>query len=109
MSQTEAEPRRVLVVAGSEGERVLELARRLPADGLMICIDGDRAAAARATDSFAREGVAARVNVMIGDPLLLLRKVAGPFDLIVTPGGSQSRLARQLESKLAPGGRILDL
>jgi predicted O-methyltransferase YrrM len=109
VSQTAQTPRRVLVVGRSDREGVLAAAKRLPADGLMICIDGDRHAAARAIAHFEREGVARRVSVMVGEPALFLRKVAGPFELILASGGHGIDLAEELRAKLAPGGRILDL
>ena len=99
----------MLVVGASGGDRVIAQARELPADGLMICIDGDRRAAAAAAAAFARDGLAGRVSVMVGDPSLFIRKVAGPFDLILTAGGYGDRLAEQLRAKLGPAGRILDL
>lgn len=108
MSQQEP-ARRVLIVGASEGERVLALARAVPADGLVICLEGDRRAAARAAELFRREGLGARVNVMIGDPALFIRKVAGPFDLIAAAGDLAARLDGPLRARLAPGGRILDL
>ena len=99
----------MLIVGASEGARVLALARDVPGDGLVICIEGDRRAAARAAEAFRLEGLGARVNVMIGDPALFLRKVAGPFDLIAEPADLPARLAGPLRAKLAAGGRILDL
>ena len=99
----------MLVVGRSDREGVLAAARRLPADGLMICIDGDRHAAARAVASFDREGLGRRVSVMVGEPALFLRKVAGPFELILASGMAGIDLAEELRAKLAPGGRILDL
>jgi predicted O-methyltransferase YrrM len=97
--------RRILVVGASDGGWVLDLARGVPPDGLVICIDGDRAAAARATSAFAREGLRDRAHVILGDPALAIRKVAGPFDLIALAGCDQ--LAGRVRGLLAPGGRIL--
>ena len=45
MPQTHSAPRRILIVGGSEDAEVLALARGLRADGMMICIEGDREAA----------------------------------------------------------------
>jgi predicted O-methyltransferase YrrM len=111
MPQTSQPPGRILIVGASEGEAVLALALALPPDGRMICIEGDRAAAARAVESFTREGLAGRVSVMTGDPALFVRKVAGPYDLIavaVDPVAA-ARIGGRLASLLAPGGRILTL
>ena len=85
----------------------MEAARALPSGGMMICIEGDRAAAARATEGFARERLP--VHVMTGEPALFTRKVSGPFDLILTAGDYATRLAGDLAARLAPSGRIQDL
>lgn len=100
-------PRRILVVGASDDERVMAAARKLPPDGMMICIDGDRSAAARATTAFARERLPA--HVMIGEPALFTRKVSGPFDLILTLDDYAVRLAADLSARLAPEGRIQEL
>jgi len=99
----------VLVLGACEDDRVLALARELPGDGVLFCIEPDRAAAARAMETFARAGLGDRAHVLVGDPPLFIRKVAGPFDLIAVAPGQAARLAGRLERKLAAGGRILDL
>src|SRR5687767_9016996 len=111
MPQTTEPAGRILVVGASEGDAVLALARSLPAGGLMICIEGDRAAAARAVEAFSREDLGGRVSVMTGDPALFLRKVAGPYDLIAVALDpvAAARIGGRLASLLAPGGRILTL
>ena len=109
MSQTNSAARRILVVGGSEGARVLSLARTLASDGMMICIEGDRDAAARATAAFEAERLRDRVSVMVGDPALFVRKVAGPFDLIVVQvaeGEARARVEAHLPRLLAPGGVV---
>ena len=80
----------------------------VPGD-LLICIDGDRAAAARAAEAFAREGLGDRANVMVGDPAPFIRKVAGPFDVIVVlvEASAAARIEPHLERLLAPGGRVI--
>ena len=97
------------MVGASEGDRVLELARGLGGDGVMFCIEPDRATAARATEAFAREGLGDRVHVLVGDPPLFVRKVAGPFDVIAVAPAHAARVAGRLDGRLAAGGRILDL
>ena len=100
--------RRVLVVGRAPGPAALQLARGLAPGDLLICIDGDRAAAARAAEAFAREGLKDRANVMVGDPALFIRKVAGPFDLILiqVEEATAARIEPHLERLLAPGGRV---
>jgi predicted O-methyltransferase YrrM len=102
-------PRRVLVVGASDDPRVVAVARALPADGLLICIEPDREAARRAVAAFEHERLSGRSNVMIGEPSLVARKVSGPFDLILTAAAPDERLSGQLQSRLAPGGLIRTL
>ena len=99
----------MLIVGDSAGHVALRLARDVGPDGLLICLEGDRDAARRATDAFAREGVGGRASVMIGDPALFIRKVAGPFDLIAmrVDGATAARVEPQLARLLAPGGRVM--
>lgn len=106
--QTPHHPRAILVVGESESAGVLALARGLADGGRLICLDGDRAAAARAVEAFAAEGLGDRVSVITGDPILFMRKVAGPFDLIVIagPGASRDRVDAHLARLSAPGARI---
>ncbi len=109
MSQTHSAARRILIAGGSAGAGVLTLARALGADGMMICIEGDREAAARATATFAREHLRDRVSVMVGDVALFVRKVSGPFDLIViqvADGDARARVEAHLPRLLAPGGVV---
>ena len=109
MPQTNSAARRILVVGRSDGAGVLALARTVGPDGRMICIEGDRAAAARATAVFARAGLRDRVSVMVGDPALFVRKVAGPFDLIDVQGADDAARARvesHLARLLAAGGVV---
>lgn len=106
--QTSFPPRSILVVGESESAGVLALARGLSGGGRLICLDGDRAAAARAAAAFAAEGLRDRVSVITGDPALFVRKVAGPFDLIVVAaaGAARARIEAHLARLSAPGARV---
>lgn len=120
MSPTPGTPRRVLVIgikgsggSGGSGDAsahdgLVERARALPPDGMLICIEGGRDAAARATAAFQAAGVAGRAHVMVGDPALFIGKVAGPFDVIVVcvDDDTAARVAPRLQRLLAPDGRI---
>ena len=109
MPQTSGRPRRALIVGDSAGNVARRLAREVGPDGLLICLDGDRDAARRAADAFAREGVSGHASVMIGDPALFIRKVAGPFDLIavLVDDTAAARVEPHLARLLAPGGRVI--
>ncbi|MDQ3170010.1 MAG: class I SAM-dependent methyltransferase [Acidobacteriota bacterium] len=109
MSQPNSAARRILIIGGTAGAGVLALARGLGADGMLICIEGDREAAARATATFARENLRDRVSVMVGDVALFIRKVSGPFDLIVVQvaeDDARARVEAHLPRLLAPGGVV---
>lgn len=111
MSPTSGFPRRVLVISGAGGAApagLIDRARALPPNGLLICIEGSRDAAARATAAIRAAGVGDRAHVMVGDPALFIGKVAGPFDAIVlcVDDDTATRVAPRLERLLAPGGRI---
>ena len=99
----------MLIVGDSAGRAALRLAHDVGSDGLLICLDGDRDAAGRAAGAFAREGLGGRASVMIGDPALFIRKVAGPFDLIVmrVDDAIAARVEPHLARLLAPGGRVI--
>ena len=108
VSQTPLHPRNILVVGESESAGVRGLARGLPSGGRLICLDGDRAAAARAAAAFAADGLGDRVSVITGDPALFVRKVAGPFDLIVViaSGTARDRIDAHLARLSAPHARV---
>lgn len=108
MPQTTPPTRNVLVVGESASDGVLALARALPEGGRLICLDGDRAAAARARAVFAARGLGECVSVITGDPALFLGKVAGPFDLIViaVPAELRARVDAHLARLSAPGARV---
>jgi predicted O-methyltransferase YrrM len=84
-----------------------DLARRLGARGMLIAFEGDPRRAELARESFARAGVGDRAHVMVGDPALLLSKVAGPFDVIVVDGDARPRLAGRLAPLLRQGGVVV--
>lgn len=96
------------MIGDSESAGVLALARALPVEGRLICLEKDRAAAARAAAVFAAERLGDRVSVIAGDPALFVRKVAGPFDLIVIVASddARARIEGHLTRLSAPGARI---
>lgn len=97
---------RALLVGGSADDAV-RLGRRLAPAALVICFATDRATGEALKRSVRSSAPDARVSVMIGDPWLLVHKVAGPFDLIVVPpsaGGAQARA--RLRRLLREGGDL---
>jgi len=79
-------PVRIFEIGTGYGYSGLHLARALAPGGVMFTVERDAARAAIARDHFARSGMADRVNVMVGEAVRLVHKVAGPFDLIVQDG-----------------------
>jgi predicted O-methyltransferase YrrM len=100
---------RLLEIGTAIGYSGLWLARGLAPTGMLFTMERDDERAAVAKANFARAGVADRVHVMLGDATLLIRKVAGPFDLIFQDGPKQlyGPLLDPLVAKLRPGGLLV--
>jgi predicted O-methyltransferase YrrM len=99
---------RILEIGTGTGERTLALAASLPADGLLITIEGEPAAAAAARRRFSDAGLADRVAVIIGEPRRFVHKVGGPFDLIVhNDAADRDGLHERLLALLAPNGVLI--
>jgi predicted O-methyltransferase YrrM len=96
-----ARPARIFEIGTGYGYSGLHLARALTPGGVLFTVERDPARAAIAREHFAQAGVADRVNVMIGEAVRLVHKVAGPFDLIVQDGSTD-----QYETTL---DRLVDL
>lgn len=101
--------RRILEIGTAIGYSALWLASALPPDGLLISMERDAGRAARARDHLRAAGVADRVNVIVGDAMRFLHKVAGPFDLIFQDGDKQlyEPVLDRLVSLLRPGGVLV--
>ena len=65
------------------GFSAVHFARALPADGKVICTDGDPDNARAAKEFFREAGVANRVEFRVGDAVTVLNEYAGPFDIIL--------------------------
>ena len=100
---------RALEIGTAVGYSGLWIATALPADGMLITLERDRARAETARAHFAAAGVADRVTVMVGDASQYLHKVAGPFDLIFQDGekASYTPLLDRLVTLLRPGGVLV--
>jgi len=100
---------RILEIGTAIGYSGIWLAAALPANGTLVTMERDRTRAAQARENFVQAGVADRVTVMIGDALLMLAKVAGPFDLIFQDGDKRMYLPMldRLVELVRPGGLIV--
>ncbi len=65
------------------GFSAVHFARALPADGKVICTDGDQENAKQARKFFAEAGVSDRIEFRVGDAVTVLSEYAGPFDIIL--------------------------
>ena len=101
--------RRILEIGTAIGYSAACMALAQPADGSIITMEMDTSRAAAARRNFARAGVDARINVVVGDASRFLHKVAGPFDLIFQDGGKQlyEPLLDRLVDHLRPGGVLV--
>jgi len=78
--------RRILEIGALGGYSTIWLARALPAGGRLVSLERDAASARVAQDNLAAAGLAACVDIMVGDARDTLRQLAHqpaqPFDLI---------------------------
>ena len=74
--------KRIFEMGSAIGYSTLWMARAAGADAKVFYTDGDPKNAERARDSFARAGVADRIEILVGDALDLLRQTPGEFDII---------------------------
>lgn len=100
---------RVFEVGTGYGASALSIATAFGPDGRLFTVERNPARAAVAREFFARAGVGALVNVMVGDATRLVHKVAGPFDLIVQDGDDEQSvgLLDRLLALLRPGGVLV--
>ena len=100
---------RVLEIGTAVGYSGLWIATALPADGMLITLERDRARAETARAHFTAAGITDRVTVMVGDASQYLHKVAGPFDVIFQDGdkASYEPLLDRLVGLLRPGGVLV--
>ncbi len=84
---------------------IVSLARALPENGMLIVFYPDAAGMRGLREKFERAGVAKRTNVMLGHPALLVRKVAGPFEIVLNcEPGDDKGWRQRLIPLVAAGG-----
>ena len=100
---------RILEIGTAIGYSGIWLAGALPATGMLLTMEMNPERARAARDNFARAGLAARTNVIVGDAKRNLSKVAGPFDLIFQDGDKRlySPMLDRLVDVLRPGGLLI--
>ena len=100
---------RILEIGTAIGYSGIWLAGALPADGMLVTMEVNPGRARAARENIARAGLASRVSVIVGDAERLLKKVAGPFDLIFQDGDKKlyTLLLNRLVELLRPGGLLI--
>jgi len=79
----------------------------LAADGILILMESDPVRAERARQKFLSSGLDRRATVIRGEPLRMLHKLAGPFDVIFSHD-SDPVLRDKLTRLLAPDGVLIE-
>ncbi|MGQ9689654.1 MAG: O-methyltransferase [Desulfobaccales bacterium] len=75
--------RQILELGTATGYSAIYLARACePFGGRVTTLEADPAMAVRARTNCARAGLQEQVEVLVGDAIALMEKMAGPFDLI---------------------------
>jgi predicted O-methyltransferase YrrM len=97
---------RILEIGAGGGGVTLAIAAALPANGMLIAMEGDAASVARTRDRLREDGHDKRVSVMAGEPARFLHKVRGPFDVIVLHRG-QEALRDRAVALLRAGGVLI--
>jgi predicted O-methyltransferase YrrM len=100
---------RVLEIGTAIGYSTVWMATALPASGLLVTLERDNARATTARAYLREAGVDDRVNVMVGDAVQSLQKLAGPFDLVFQDGDKlqYGPMLDQLVTMLRPGGMLV--
>ena len=85
------------------------MARELGPDGRIVTLERDPERIAQALDFWARGGVADRIELVAGDALASLERLAGPFDLVFLDAGKTEIDAylERLEGRLAPHAMLV--
>jgi predicted O-methyltransferase YrrM len=100
---------RILEIGTAIGYSGIWLAGALPPGGMLLTIEARADRAKQARDNFARAGLSERATVIVGDALLLVAKVTGPFDLIFQDGDKlqYGPMLERLVALLRPGGLLV--
>jgi caffeoyl-CoA O-methyltransferase len=100
---------RVLEIGTGIGYSGIWLARALPPDGQLLSIEIDERRAREARANFARAGLADRATVIVGNADRIVRKLAGPFDVIFNDGDKLQypSLLDRLVDLLRPRGLLV--
>ena len=101
--------RRVLELGSGYGYSALWLARAVGPDGVVHCTDGKAKNRDRAMEFLGRAGLADRVKFHVGDALMSMEKLSGPFDLVFNDLDKEHypEVIDKVARVLRPGGLFL--
>jgi len=100
----------ILELGAATGYSAIYLARGCqPQHGQVISLERDEGMAARARTNIAKAGLADLVKVRVGEALELMKKLAGPFDLIFMDIDKEEYLPAlaHCHRLLKPGGLLI--
>jgi predicted O-methyltransferase YrrM len=80
---TSIHAKRIFELGSGFGFSAVHFARGLPAEGKVICTDGDPENAKAAQRFFAEAGLSDRIDFRVGDAVSVLSEYDGPFDIIL--------------------------
>lgn len=100
---------RVLDIGTFTGASAFAMASRLPAGGKLITLEQDPDVAEFARSHFEANGLASRIEVVVGDALESLDSVSGPFELVFVDAWKQHywQYFEAVLPKLAENGIIV--
>ena len=78
----QARPKRVLEIGTLVGYSAIRMARLLPEDGKITCVERDRSYAKIARKNFVRAGLSDRIEIIVGDAKKVLATLTGELDLV---------------------------
>jgi len=91
------------------GFSALHFARALPADGKVVCTDGEEENERLAKEFFEKAGLLSKLEFRVGDALTILKKYPGPFDIMLMDIEKKDypRAFKESWPKLAVGGLFI--
>ncbi len=102
-------PKRVVEIGTLVGYSAIRMARLLPKEGRVTCLELSRQMAAVAQSNFQRAGVSEQTEVLVGDAKTILPELDGEADLLLIDANKNEYLTylRSCERLLHPGSVVV--
>lgn len=102
-------PKRCLEIGTLVGYSAIVIAKELPKDGNLVCIEIDRKLAQIAEENISKAGLYEKIEVKIGDAKKLIPKLNGKFDFVFIDALKEEYLdyLKLVEKKLKKGSVIV--